>query len=69
MYNDEQPIFITIALAIGLFIGVLVGWYTRDNTINTYICEQVYNNDVQTYKKCMKEIPYQNLQKIKLEKR
>lgn len=69
MYNDEQPVFTTIALAIGLFIGVLVGWYTRDNATNTYICEQVYKNDVQTYKKCMKEIPYQNLQKIKLEKR
>ena len=51
MYNDEQPIFITIALAIGLFIGVLVGWYTRDNATNTYICEQVYKNDVQTDRK------------------
>ena len=69
MYNDEQPIFITIAVVIGLFIGVLVSWYARDNAINTYVCEQVYKNDVQTYKKCMKETPYQNLQKIKLEKR
>lgn len=68
MYNDEQPIFITIALFTGLFIGVLAGWISRDNLVNKYICEQVYQNDVQTYKKCMKETPYQNLQKIKLER-
>lgn len=70
MYNSEENVvFTTIALAIGLFTGVLVGWYTRDNLVNKYICEQVYQNDVQTYKKCMKEAPYDNLQKMKLEKR
>lgn len=70
MYNNEENmVFIIIAIAVSLLIGVLISWYVRDNAINTYICEQVYKNDVQTYKKCMEKIPYDNLQKMKLEKR
>ena len=70
MYNNEENVvFTTIAVAIGLFIGALITWYVKYNAINTYICEQVYKNDVQTYKKCMEKTPYDNLQKMKLEKR